>query len=436
MTTRPDDSNAPYLPQRYRQQVQAKKQRRVYKKLVMAAIVIVVFIVACFLLINMLSGTAPSVPPGPPETPVTPVPTIGEQTPAPEVKVTVAVTPGFVTGTGISVLHTSSVLPMDTAVSFLREDYPDKTFRLISADLTDRYAGHLLYEFVIQPADDSPGEAVTVFEDAMSGDPYTPGQEQASITASQAQDRARGAFSSVKPDRVRVRYSTGSDSGGIWNFVLVKGSDPAVTGTMDAGTGLITSFSHTLQKTGRPEEPVLDMPAAQKIADRYISDMNGPVSVNMSSGRYLPLGSLSDPVAGQYVLVYNRIVSDIPCDTEGFVVGVDAVNGKITAYERKWNSPDIAFSVISEQRVLKREATYAVLKKAQETFPESVSGLRIISAEMRWKDQPPSDRPGSIPLAWKVVFDDDFIRANSSAQPAVAWIDVQEGRILDFDYRH
>jgi len=436
VTTRPDDSNAPYLPPRYRQQVQAKKQRRVYKKLVMAGIAIVVFIVAGFLLISLLSGPVPSVPSIPPETPVTPIPTTGEQTQVPEVKVTVAVTPGFVTGTGISALHTSSVLPLDTAVSFLQEDYPAETYRLISGNLTDRYAGHLLYEFVIQPVDASQGDAVTVFEDAVSGDPYTPGQEQARITAGQAQDRAQGAFSSVRPDRVRVRYSAGTNSEGTWHFVLVKGTNTAVTGTMDAGTGLITSFSRTLQKTGRPAEPVLDMAAAQKIADRYISDQNGPVSINMSNGRYFPSGSLSDPVAGQYNFVYNRIVSGIPGDTEGFVVGVDAVNGEITAYERKWKSPDIAFSVISDQRVLKREATYAVLKKAQETYPDSVSGVRIISAEMRWKDQPSSDRPGSIPLAWKVVFDDDIIRANSSAQPAVAWVDVQSGSFLVFDYRH
>lgn len=343
MTTRPDDSNAPYLPQRYRQQVQAKKQRRVYKKLVMAGIVIVVFIIACFLLISMLSGPAPPVPSNPPETPVTPVPTLGEQTPAPEVKVTVAVTPGFVTGTGISALHTPSVLPLNNAILFLREDYPENTYRLISADLTDRYAGHLLYEFSIQPAENPQGEAVTVFEDAVSGDPYTPGQENARITAGEAQDRARGAFSSVQPDRVRVRYSAGSDAVGTWNFVLVKGSNTVVTGTMDAETGLISSFSRTLQKLGRPVEPVLDMAAAQKIADRYIADQNGPVAVNMSNGRYVLLGSPSDPVAGQYILVYNRMVSGIPCDTEGFVVGVDSVNGEITAYERTWNSPEIAF---------------------------------------------------------------------------------------------
>jgi len=68
-----------------------------------------------------------------------------------------------------------------------------------------------------------------------------------------------------------------------------------------------------------------------------------------------------------------------------------------------------------------------------------VSGLRIVSAEIKWKDQHPygvTPRPGSIPLAWKVVFDDDIIRTNSSAKPAVAWVDAQTSSILDFEYQH
>jgi hypothetical protein len=80
-----------------------------------------------------------------------------------------------------------------------------------------------------------------------------------------------------------------------------------------------------------------------------------------------------------------------------------------------------------------------VLQKAQETYPALASGLRILSAEIRWKDQHPAGitpRPGSIPLGWKIEFDDDIIRANSSAEPAVAWVDVQTGSILDFEYRH
>ena len=159
----------------------------------------------------------------------------------------------------------------------------------------------------------------------------------------------------------------------------------------------------------------------------------------MSEGRYFPLGSPSDPVAGQYVFIYNRIVNNIPCEDDGFIVGVDSVTGDITAYERHWNAPDNAFSVASEALVLKREATYAVLKQAKETYPESLNGLRIISADIKWKDPHlpgVTPRPGSIPLAWKVTFDDDIIRANNSAIPAVAWLDAQTGSILDFLYRH
>ncbi|MFA4825399.1 MAG: YcdB/YcdC domain-containing protein [Methanoregula sp.] len=436
MSTRPDDPDATYLPARYRQQMNAKKQRRIYKKLVAVGIVFVVLIAACLLLSGMLSGPSS---PTPIKSPVTPTPVITGQTPAPVVDVTVAVTPGYAMGAGISVLRSPDMLLLDNAVSFLRLDYPAETYRLISANLTDRYAGHLLYEFAIQPADLSQATGVMVFEDAVSGDPYTPGQENARIPPAKAQDLARKAFPAIQPDSVRVRYIASTDSGRTWNFALVKKSTPLVTGSLDAETGQISSFTLAIQNLGRPAEPVLDISTAQKNADRYISNQNGPVAINMSESRYSSLGSPSDPIAGQYLFTYNRIVNAIPCDIEGFFVGIDAVNGEITAYERHWNAPDIAFSTMSEQLVLKREATFAVLKQAKETYPESVNGLRIISAEIRWKDPQYSEitpRPGTIPLAWKVTFDDDVIRANRSAQPAVAWVDVQMGSILDFQYQH
>jgi hypothetical protein len=80
-----------------------------------------------------------------------------------------------------------------------------------------------------------------------------------------------------------------------------------------------------------------------------------------------------------------------------------------------------------------------VQQKAQEIFPESVSNLRIISAEIRWKDmhQPGSmPRPGSISISWKVQFDDDIIRAQQWPVPATGWIDARTGKILDFYYQH
>ncbi len=399
--------------------------------------VIVVFVVAALLLINVI--------PVPPPlnlltSPVTPVPTLREQTPVPVVNVTVAVTPAYVMGTGISALHSPEVLSLNKAISLLLEEYPAETYILISANLTDRYSGLLLYEFTLQPVDrSSTGTPFTVFNNAATGEPYTPGQENARITAKQAQDLVKKAFPSLKPDQVMVRYNASADSGWVWSYVVIKGTSRALTGNLDAESGLISSFTQTIPSLGRSAEPVFDMQTAQKIAARYISDHNGPVAVNMTNGQYFPLGIPSDPVAGQYVFTFNRIVKDIPCNDDGFIVGVDSVTSEITAYNRHWSAPDNAFSVASDPLVLKREATFAVLQRAKEMFPESMNGLRVISTELRWMDQHSSGvipRPGSIPLAWKVTFEDDIIRANRSAQPAIAWVDAQTGSILDFQYKH
>jgi hypothetical protein len=438
MSTRPDNPGTSYLPERYRQKLRAKKQRRIYKKMVAAGIAIIIVIIAAFLLFG---GLLQLPLPSPPVTSPAPITVnAGEQPMSPGVNVTVAITPGYRTGTGISALYSPDMLSQEKAVSILREEYPGETYTLNLLNLTDRYPGHRLYEFSIQPAVSSSTETEsTVFIDAVTGEPYTPGQEDARITAQQAQDIAGKAFATARPDRVRVRYHAGPGTGRTWNFTIMKGTGAIITGTLDAETGLISSFTRPLRKPGRPAEPVLDLPAARKIADQYLPDRNGPVAVTLIDGRYFPLGSPSDPVAGQYIFVYRRVVNDFPCDMDGFIVGVDAVNGEITAYDRHWNAPDNAFSVTSEPLVIKREATFAVLQKAQETYPALASGLRILSAEIRWKDQHPAGitpRPGSIPLGWKIEFDDDIIRANSSAEPAVAWVDVQTGSILDFEYRH
>jgi hypothetical protein len=88
--------------------------------------------------------------------------------------------------------------------------------------------------------------------------------------------------------------------------------------------------------------------------------------------------------------------------------------------------------------VTRSGATFAILKKAQESYPAS-NGLSIISAEIRWKDHPSQGsipRPGSIPLAWKVLFTDEIIRGKQPLEPAVGWVDTQTGTILDINYQH
>ena len=437
VSTRSDDPNAPYFPERYRQQVRAKKQRRFNKKVIAACAVFVVLAAAYILLSGMIMSSPDNT--SLPE-PAAPSPSPGALTPEVVMNVTVTMTPDYAMGTGISTLRSSGMLPADSAISFLRQDFPSPAYTLTSVNLTDRYTGYTLYEFRIRPADNLSDEAgFTVFEDALNGEPYTPGEENARITAGQAKVLAGYAFFRLSPDRVRVRYSTSPETGRAWAFVLVKNTTTILTGSLDTDTGRLLSFTRFIDTAGRPSGPVLDMPAAQEIADRFIADQNGPVAVSTGGGQYLPRGSPEVPVAGQYIFVYKRTVQDIPCDEEGFTVGIDAVTGEVTGYERHWSVPDNAFSVLSDPLVLKRDASFAVLQRARETLPAPVSGLRVVSAELLWKDQHPPGvipRPGSIPLAYKVQFDDDSIRADSSAVPAVGWVDSQTGSILEFRYRH
>jgi hypothetical protein len=209
---------------------------------------------------------------------------------------------------------------------------------------------------------------------------------------------------------------------------------------MDADTGKIISFAKIIAGDGRPAEPAIDAGQAKAIAERYIIDHNGgQLPLNMSISRYDPVSTGAGPVAGHYTFTYERTFQDFPTDVDGFTVIVDAVTGEVIGYSQQWTTQEYAFSASAEPGVIKREATFAVLQKAKELYPSDIGGLRIISAEVRWKNKIPygtTPRPGTIPLAWKVVFDDYIIRSNTSAQPGVARVDIQSGNFISFDYRH
>ncbi len=192
--------------------------------------------------------------------------------------------------------------------------------------------------------------------------------------------------------------------------------------------------------TPRPAEsvpaPSLSLARAQEIADRYVLEQNGERSLNMSRSWYEPA---SGNAAGRYVFSYERVFSGYLTEIDGFEVSVNADTGDIIRYSREWTTPDYAFSTYSLPEVSRLEATFTVMEEAQKRFPADVDTIRIVSSEIRWKNALSDGsvpRPGSIPLAWNVIFDDEVIRADASHAPAVAWVDVQSGELLAFDYRN
>jgi len=332
------------------------------------------------------------------------------------------------------------ILLIDRASEYLREDYPASAYQLVSIDVADTTTERKLWLFSIKPAESASGDPSTIVQmDANTGDLYVPAQEAAKISSQGAKRIVGEAFARVKTDRIRVRFIAGAGAPAVWNFSLYAGDSVTLAGSLDPETGQITSFAQNLVSEGRPDLPVIDLAAAQKIADSYIAEKNSPVSINLSAAGYSALGTPDSPRAGQYMFRYNRIVQGYPCDVDGFSLAVDSVSGEVTQYSRIWNTPEYAFAASPQPVVLRRDATYDILKKAQDTYPGLSAGVRILSAEIRWKDDhPPSivPRPGSIPLAWKVVFDDELMRKQSEDSPAVAWIDAQTGAMLAFDYRN
>jgi hypothetical protein len=347
----------------------------------------------------------------------------------------------IIIGNGVPSQFTNDMLSLDNATASLRQDYPAPDYSLISVNVTDLFANRTLYEFTIKQVNISQDSAgFSVFIDSRTGDLFTPGQENTKITADKAKNIVIEAFPLLHPDNVRVRYNNSPESVRAWVFTMYHDNTTILTGAVDPETGQIFSFTRSIPWEGRQADPLLDSIAAQKIADRYIFDKNrAPLSLNMSETRYYPLQFPQKTVAGHYVFIYNRIVQEIPCDKDGFTISIDSLTGEVMGYDRHWNTPDSAFSVALDPIVTRSGANFAVLEKAQETYPTSADGLTIISAEIRWKDhhsQGSIPRPGSIPLAWKVLFTDEIIRAKPLPLPAVGWIDSQTGKILDFYYQH
>lgn len=443
MNKNPGDSGAVYLPERYRQQIGAKKRRRFFKKAAIICAVIATAVVAYLVLSGVLANSLNQSQhplPGTIElsTDTLPEPSTAVPQTAP---LNISGSPSTVIGMDVPVRPLIGMLPLEAAIASMYKDYPEPPYTLVSVNLTDQYTNRSLYEFRIRQADSPAADSgFLVFIDAHTGNPYIPGQEVARITTDQAKNHIREAFLIPGSDSIRIRYDNGPDSARTWLFTVQRDNSTIITGSLDPDTGQIVSFSRAVIRQGRQADPVLDSSAARKIADSYIIERNGaPLPINMSDARYEPLGFPGESVAGLYVFVYNRIVQDIPCDDDGFTISVDSVTGEITEYNRRWNSPDNAFSVAVDPLVKRYEAIYLVQQKAQEIFPGSVSGLRIISAEIRWKDmhQPGSvPRPGSISISWKVQFDDDIIRAQQWPVPATGWIDARTGKILDFYYQH
>jgi hypothetical protein len=99
----------------------------------------------------------------------------------------------------------------EQATVLVREDYSEYTYSIARISLTDQYVRKPLYVVELAPVTGSIAERnETVFIDATTGDYYNPAQENAKISIERTKDLAREAFPQLSPDRIRMKFSDGS----------------------------------------------------------------------------------------------------------------------------------------------------------------------------------------------------------------------------------
>jgi hypothetical protein len=395
-----DEFNEPYLPARYKEIVRKKKQRRFLKKIGMIAVVVIA-IVAVYILFSGFPAGSPQPVPSPTPS-LRPTVTPQELTIAPS---TVTTTRPTAIPVITTVPATGTTVKPATSTTVTLTDTPEPI-------LTAR-----ANTYVTPESDTSP-----------------------TITEKQAKAIALAAFPNLPSGDLSVELTKSPDFGQVWKFTLRADTTVEASGLIDAGTGTVVTFNRTIHPGARSQNPALTLGNARQIADSTINSRNnGILSINMSDSRYVPLLTPSGNVAGSYRFVYNRIVQDHPCDVDGFIVSVDAVSGAITEYVQRWQSPDNAYMLAEDAVVPRYDATYTVQARAKSIYPSSISTLHITSAEICWKDShdpATTPRPSTIPLAWKIMFDDDIIRANPALSSGVGWVDAQTGEVLEFTYQH
>jgi len=449
------DENKPYLPERYRQKIREKNRRRAAVKILTITLILIVIAVLVFSLSQLQWVSLPAVPFSPPSQPA-PSPVVvttmsldsqmgtpaqsTSRTPLPPASpAAVPLVAGYAIEPGVTQQAGSGSLSLVQAEAALRRYCPEDMFTISSVNYSAGSA-RSLFGFTLRTAGgQSPKEDLVVFIDAASGMPWSAGEETAAIPKEMVSEVVLAEFPYEGVFTPGIWYDDSPQEGSVWRFTLASGNMTLVSGSVDATTGEIQAFARNIPLYGRPADPAVTQETAQGIAEKYVTARTSGLPLILTSSRYDRWGTESVPAAGAYTFSWERRYLDYPVDTDGITVVVDALNGDIIEYDKRWTTAEYAFSQAIVPTIARHDATYAAMEAARTVYPEQIGSVRILSSELRWNNgqmKGTVPRPGSVPLAWKIVFDDEILRTNASLVPGIAWIDIQTGNMTAIEYRH
>jgi len=277
---------------------------------------------------------------------------------------------------------------------------------------------------------------MTVFT-ALSEENYsTPARNKdPGITIEQAKGLVKKAFPQYSPDRIGMEFSDGSQSIRGWDFSIYNDNQEIVRGCLDADTGDFRDYSIPYYSSGVPQEKpnsATTMENARLAAENEIRERNGELPLELVDSNVSSFGS--------FFFNYKRTIRGVPCISDGITIDIDPGTGKVSRYFKSWHTPENAVAAKTVPAISRDAAIAVVEREAKACYPDSAGSFRIVSADLRWMDLYHPDeftpKPGVIPLAWYVRFDDKTIRANKFPNPEEAWVDAQDETLLSMEYFH
>jgi len=229
--------------------------------------------------------------------------------------------------------------------------------------------------------------------------------------------------------------------GDVWRFRVKAVDDPDPEGdilvSIDAVDGDMTSFQDG-RDYYRPADPAITIDAAEEIADAYLQDRNERSDVMKTVA---VLSTVDTPLGlrnGPYHFVYQRSIDGVLCQSDNIILDIDSVNGRVVSYSKSWKVSNNDIKADPDPSIPEDAARERVLTYLHDTYGTDPGEIAIRSTELRWYDLTARQRPSmelvAVPLAWHIMFDNDWYRSQNPPRTAQVWIDAHSGEVLSANY--
>lgn len=266
------------------------------------------------------------------------------------------------------------------------------------------------------------------------------GEEEARSLAMTALEQE---ISGARIKRVAAEPYDVQNYGDIWRFRVKAEDDPDPEGDIrvwiDALTGEMVYFQDG-RDYFRATDPAITLDEAERIAEAYLRDRNESSDVVKTfavlSTADTPLGERNGP----YHFVYRRSIDDVLCLYDKITLEIDSIDGRVVSYYKIWRVSDNDTMADPDPSITEDAAQERVLAYLNDTYGTDPGDIATRATELRWYDLAAQHRRSqesiTLPLAWRIEFDDEWYRSQEPPRTAEVWIDAHSGEVLSAAYNH